>query len=84
MLCRCKCPRNTSCEPLSNIVADDNSSFVCIGKHNNKDKKYDQDILRHCFKSAADTDSMFDYDEYDLKSVISVMSEALLILELEK
>jgi len=31
---------------------------------------------------AAHTDTMFDYDEYDLKSVISVMSEALLIDDL--
>ena len=67
--------------PISNVVADDDSSFVCIGYHN-EEKDYPQDKFRHCFKSAADTDSMFDYDDYDLKSVISVMTEALLIDEL--
>lgn len=82
MLCRHKCPRGTTCQPISNVVADDESSFVCIGFHNEKKKHYSQDRFRHCFKSGADTDSIFDYDEYDIKSVISVMSEALLIDEL--
>ena len=81
MICREKCPRGTKCMPISNVVADDDSSFVCIGYHNEK-KDYPQDKFRHCFKSAANTDSMFDYDDYDLKSVISVMTEALLIDEL--
>lgn len=83
MLCRNICPRGTDCKPISNVVADDDSSFVCMGYHNTKNKEYPQDRFRHCFMSAAGTDSMFDYDEYDMKSVISVMSEALLIDELE-
>ena len=66
------------------MVADDGSSFVCLGLHGEVKEDYPQDKYRHCFKSAADTDSMFDYDDYDLKSVISVMSEALLIDELTK
>ena len=82
MLCRDKCPRGTKCKPISNVVADDDSSFVCIGYHSKNKKDYPQDKFRHCFKSAANTDSMFDYDEYDIKSVISVMSEALLTDEL--
>lgn len=82
MLCRDKCPRGTKCKPISNVVADDDSSFVCIGYHSKNKKDYPQDKFRHCFKSAANTDSMFDYDEYDIKSVISVMSEALLADEL--
>jgi hypothetical protein len=80
MLCKNSCPRGLKCKPISNIVAHDESTFVCIGYHN-EENNYPQDKFRHCFKSL-DTDSMYDYDEYDLKSVISVMSEALLIEEL--
>ncbi|MCK5607935.1 hypothetical protein KAR91_39005, partial [Candidatus Pacearchaeota archaeon] len=49
--------------------------------HNEQHEDCPQDIFRHCFKNE-DTDSEYDYDEYDLKSVISVMSETLLINEL--
>ena len=80
MLCKEECPRGTKCIPISNVVADDESSFVCVGYHNEK-KEYPEDKFRHCFKSK-DTDTMFDYDEYDLKSCLSVMADALLIDEL--
>ena len=83
MICREKCPRGTKCNPISNVVADDDSSFVCVGYHNEKKENYPQDRFRHCFKSDAGTDSIFDYEDYDLKRVISVMSEALLIDELK-
>ena len=77
MLCNEICPRVIDCKPLSNIVYE--SSFVCVGLHNGDIKdEFSQDIYRHCFKSE-DSDSMHDYDEYDLMSVINVMSEALLI-----
>lgn len=79
MLCKEKCPRGLDCFPVSNVVSENNESFVCVGYHNENKKDYPQDRFRHCFKSVADTDSLFDYDEYDMKSVISVMSEALLI-----
>lgn len=80
MICRDICPRKTKCKPLSNVVADDDSTFVCIGLHN-EEKIDNNDKFRHCFKSET-TDSTFDYDEYDLKSVISTMADALLIDEL--
>ena len=83
MICSEKCPRRTKCKPISNVVSNDESTFVCVGYHNETKKDYPQDIFRHCFKSES-TNSIFDYDEYDLKSVISVMSESLLINELEK
>ena len=82
MICRINCPRGIDCQPLSNVVSENDKTFVCVGLHNEKNKDHPQDRFRHCFKSAADTDTMFDYDEYDLKSVISVMSEALLIDDL--
>ena len=75
MLCNKKCPRGTKCKPISNIVSK--TSFVCIGLHG-ENKEVKEDIFRHCFKSEF-SDSCFDYDEYDLKSVISTMSEALLL-----
>jgi hypothetical protein len=81
MFCKNKCPRGTKCNPISNVVADDDTSFVCIGYHGEEKNKYTQDKFRHCFKTEA-SDSMFDYDKYDIKSVLSVMSEALLIDEL--
>lgn len=83
MLCREKCPRGKECNPLSNVVSDKNETFVCIGYNNELKEDAPKDEFRHCFKSLH-TDTMLDYDEYDLKSVISVMSEALLINELNK
>jgi|LSQX01.2.fsa_nt_gb hypothetical protein len=82
MLCSENCPRGTKCQPISNVIATDDTSFVCVGLHN-EEKEVKQDIFRHCFKSDG-TDSMFDYDEYDLISVISVMTEALLLNILKK
>lgn len=80
MLCKEKCPRNLDCTPLSNLVSDENKEdFVCVELHNDNKERYKQDIYRHCFKSSTNTDSMYDYDEYDLQSVVSVISEALLI-----
>jgi hypothetical protein len=79
MLCREICPRGLDCEPISNVVSDNDKTFICVGYHNEKDKEIPQDRFRHCFKSSANTDSMFDYDTYDLLSVVSVMSDALLI-----
>ena len=82
MKCINACPRKTNCEPISNIVSK--TSFVCVGYHNEKKTgKIKEDKFRHCFKNSF-SDSMFDYDEYDLKSVINVLSEALLVEELKK
>ena len=76
-LCSEDCPRGTTCKPVSNIVADDGSSFVCVGRHGQEKTEYPQDLFRHCFVSP-DTDSMHDYDHYDLQSCITVFSAALL------
>ena len=71
--------RKTNCEPIANIIPEDESTFVCIGLHD--EKKDNNDIYRHCFKSET-TDTMFDYDTYDLISVINIFSEAILQNEL--
>lgn len=83
MVCNESCPRTlTNCTPLSNIVSDDSpTTFVCVGSSNPESRSNPNDNFRHCFKSDT-TDSMYDYDTYDLKSVIAVMSAALLLDEL--
>ena len=82
MLCCEKCPRKlTNCKPIANVVPNDLSSIVCVGYHDGKKKSDTQDRFRHCFKSHV-TDTMFDYDEYDLKSVSSVFMEAILMDEI--
>ncbi len=72
-----KCPKKTKCKPISNVISSDKTTFVCICFHGKKK----HDIFRHCFKSA-NTESCYDYDEYDMKSVISVLAEGLLYNEL--
>ena len=84
MLCRDECPRGLRCKPISNLVTESGDDFVCVGYHNEVKERFPQDRFRHCFKSKGGTDTMFDYDEYDLKSTIAVMSEALLIGDLEQ
>ncbi len=84
MLCNDKCPRGLKCRPLSNVVSEGAESFVCMGLHGEIKEDYPQDKFRHCFVSGANNDSMFDYDEYDIKSVMSVMTEALLVDYIEE
>lgn len=74
--------RKTTCEPIANIIPEDESTFACIGLHGEK-KEGNNDIYRHCFKSET-TDTVFDYDTYDLISVINIFSEAILYNELTK
>ena len=80
MLTKKKCPRGFKKKPISNVVSE--TSFVCVCKHKENKSKYPQDIYRHCFKSDANTDTMFDYDMYDIKSVLAVFCNLLLIEEL--
>ena len=88
MLCSPDCPKGlTGCRPLSNIVStledgspDPDASICCVGLHDTvKAEDLQRDRFRHCFRSKGDTDTMYDYDEYDLESTMSVFSEALLI-----
>lgn len=73
------CPRGINCTPLHNLISDCETSCVCLGKHSEiKVGNESNDIYRHCFYNGK-TDTMFDYDEYDLISIISVISNGLLI-----
>ena len=60
------------------MVTEDKKDFVCVGLSKKKSRKLKQDKFRHCFVNEL-TDSRYDYDEYDIMSVISVMSEAILV-----
>jgi len=71
------CPRKlVNCIPYSNIVSDDKSTFVCCGDSDKKSRSVEEDYVRFCFKSET-SDTMFDYDEDDLKDQIAVMADAL-------
>lgn len=81
--CR-NCPRgHTNCTPLSNIVSDDGSTFICCGISDEDSRTRRQDKFRNCFRSV-DTDSMYDYDERDMKHQLAVMAGALAIEEMIK
>ena len=65
------CPRQLECQPLHRTQSDEGETFICCGLHGG-----DEDPYRFCFKSET-TDSMYDYDEYDLLDTIEVVSRAL-------
>ena len=71
------CPREQkNCFPYSNIVSDDNTTFICCGDSNETSRSIVEDKFRICFKNHM-TDSMFDCDEADLKDQIAIMADAL-------
>lgn len=73
-----RCMRKLSdCNPLSLMVAIDNS-FICCGL--NKKRNVKMDIFRHCFKND-DTDSMYDYNKKESLSIIAVLAESMNIVE---
>lgn len=72
-----KCPRKVGgCLPLTNVVSDDGSTFVCCGYSEGHTRIVKQDEYRFCCKSVI-TDTMCDYDELDLLDQIEVMAGAL-------
>lgn len=70
------CPRNLECQPLSRKESDDGTTFICCGWPNIRKN----DPYRFCFKSE-ETDSMYDYDEFDLLDTILVISESMVMLD---
>lgn len=84
-----KCPRNLSpdvCRPLSQILADDKSSFICCGHSHRDFRKIKDDRFRLCWKND-EIDEMSDWDERDIKDTMSVMAQALSVdanMKLEK
>ena len=68
--------RRTDCEPVSQFVSSDESTFVCCGRNDSTTRKYEQDIFTHCWKSE-DTDDMSHMDVRDLLHTIVVLSMGL-------
>lgn len=76
------CPRGRDdCQPLSQIITPD--GFVCCGHNSRESRVLDQDRFRLCFKND-ETDEMSDNDEYDLHSLISIISQALVLDHLKR
>ncbi len=63
----------TDCRPLSQVISDDDSTFVCVGLLNEPNEN---DEYRHCFKSDK-TDTVFDCNETDMLDTIETMSCAM-------
>ena len=64
------------CEPLANVISDDETTFVCCGFSDPKSRTVQSDCYRLCFKSLY-ADDISDNDEYDLLDLISVISTAI-------
>jgi len=76
-----KCLRGyKTCEPLSQIAADDGSSFFCCGENDGSHRTVAQDIYTVCFKNDA-LDIMTDNDKRDLTHNAAVLVQALAIIE---
>jgi len=79
--CPFYCPRGRDdCESLSQIIAQDHMSFICVGKNNGKNREFEQDQYRECFKNDV-IDRMEDIDRRDLQHAAAVLSMALAATE---
>lgn len=67
-----------ACVPLSNSISEDGETFVCCGICKEDLRSVVEDDVRFCFKSET-TNTMFDYDEFDLMDQIAVMADALVL-----
>lgn len=78
-----KCPRGrNNCIALSNMVADDGSSFVCCGENNGDTRPVEQDKYTVCFKGEfRDTEEY--YDKRDLLHHSSVMLQAVAVVQMD-
>lgn len=76
-----KCPRGRGdCQPLAQVVSDDETTFVCAGKNDGTTRTWPADRFRHCVKSSGQgPDSMQDCDERDMADQASVLVQALSI-----
>ena len=67
------------CEPLSQIAADDGSSFICCGLNDGSSRCIEQDEFRHCWVNEK-IDEMSDWDARDITDTISVLSGGLSVM----
>ena len=85
MHCPEKCPRGlTDCQPTGQVIADDESTFVCAGQRLGDPSTWavPQDIFTLCWKSQDGVDTLQWMDQYDMHSQLYVMSRALLMHDL--
>jgi hypothetical protein len=76
-----KCLRGrNNCDPISQIAADDESSFFCVGQHDGSIAKVLQDKYTCCFKGDHDDDVSL-YDKRDLIHHMAVFAEAIAIIQ---
>jgi len=72
-----KCLRKRKdCQPLSQIIADENNDFICCGLNDPESRSIPQDNFCFCWKNNS-YDDRSDWDERDIKDTIHVLSEAL-------
>ena len=82
-----KCPRGlTDCQPLGQVLADDESTFVCCGERLNdpSERLVPQDSFTLCWKSQDGVDTLQWMDKYDMHSHLYVISRALLMDDLKQ
>lgn len=80
-----KCLRGRSdCRPLSQIEADDHSTFVCCGDRLGDPHTWsvEQDRFTFCVKSQDGVDDIRYVGIYDIHSQLSVLSTALVMDDL--
>lgn len=72
-----ECPRGRDdCMPLSSQMADDGSSFLCVGYNRPQDRVVPGDRFTHCWKNSA-VDERGHWDRRDLLDTVMVMTHAL-------
>jgi hypothetical protein len=77
-----KCPRcRNDCLPLGQVLAEDESTFVCAGERLGDPATWavPQDVFTFCWKSQDGVDTMQWMDRYDMHSHIYALSRALLM-----
>lgn len=67
------------CESYAQIVSNCGGSFVCCGENDGTRRKLKQDKYTFCFKNS-EIDEMSHYDEVDLTDQLSVIAQALSII----
>lgn len=72
-----ECPRGrTDCAPLSNQVADDGGSLICVGYNRPEDRSVPGDRFTHCWRNDA-VDERGHWDRRDLIDTVMIMTHAL-------
>lgn len=79
------CPRGlTDCEPIAQLRSDEEPiTFYCVGRNDGTTRQVEQDCFRHCHKSAEGVDRLENCDRRDLTDDLSVIAQALSMLENE-